>query len=74
MADKDGYPSLSGLNRLAYSVNETAKMLGVSPTSVLQWIHSGKLRAIQKGSGRARMHFTIPLAAIQEFLTSGSNR
>jgi excisionase family DNA binding protein len=63
-------PCLAGLTRLAYTVRETAAMLGVSDSTVLQWIHQQKLRAIQKGTGTSRRHFTVPLSSIQEFLSA----
>lgn len=66
-------PSFSALPRMAYSIKEAACMLGVSPSTVLQWIHEHKLRAIQKGDGQSRRHFTIPLSALQEFIAAGSS-
>ena len=61
-------PRLAHLPKLAYTVREAAHVLSVSEGTIRQLIHVGKLRAIPKGSGSARVHFFIPLASIQALL------
>ena len=62
--------SLQGLSRLAYSVQETAHMLGASESTVRQWIYEGKLPAIRKGKGQGRQHFSVPMRSIKAMLDS----
>ena len=66
-ASKDKLPSLlqqpPNLPRLAFTMRETAEILGVSYITVHRWIKRGKLRCL--GSIRNRM---IPLSEIQRFL------
>ena len=69
---RDPNESLKNLTRLAYSVREAAHMLGASESTVRQWVHEGKLRALRKGKGRDRQHFSIPLRSIQELLDRAS--
>jgi excisionase family DNA binding protein len=59
-----------GLLRLAVSVEEAATMAGVSPSTIREWAHSGKLRVIKKGRGKNRFHFTVPIRSIEELLSS----
>lgn len=39
--------------------------------AIMQWIHEEKLRAIRKGRGRDRRHFSIPVRSIQELVDGG---
>jgi hypothetical protein len=52
-----------GLPRLAYNLKETAKILGISQTSVYRLIEREKLRCCPE-----LRHKVIPLASIEEFL------
>ena len=52
-----------GLPRLAYNLQETAKVLGLSQTSVYRLIERGKLRCCPE-----LRHKVIPLTSIEEFL------
>ena len=56
-------PSRPPLPRLAYSVEETAQMLGVCTKSVRRLIARGLLRP-----SRALRHLLIPKAEIDKFL------
>ena len=51
------------LPRLAYNLQETAKVLGLSQTSVYRLIERGKLRCCPE-----LRHKVIPLTSIEEFL------
>jgi len=52
-----------GINRKAFSVQETAVALGISPISVRRLIQRGLLRP-----NRALRHLLIPAAEIDRFL------
>jgi predicted site-specific integrase-resolvase len=52
-----------GLPRLAYSMRETAEILGVSYITVHRWIKGGLLKC-----SWASRHKLIPLSEIQRFL------
>lgn len=65
--------ALTKLPRLAYTVKEAAHMLGASEGSVRQWIYEGKLRAISKGKGHDRQHYSIPMKSIQDLLDSAGS-
>jgi hypothetical protein len=52
-----------GLPRLAYNLQETAKILGISQTSVYRLIERDKLRCCPE-----LRHKLIPLTSIEEFL------
>ena len=53
----------SGLPRLAYSMHETAEILGVSYLTVWRLLQRGLLK-----SSKALRHKLIPLTEIQKFL------
>lgn len=52
------------VDRLAYSVRETATRLGVSPGTVWNLVYEGRLPVV-----RARRRVLIPAAALGNFLT-----
>ncbi|MBI5115729.1 excisionase family DNA-binding protein [Candidatus Poribacteria bacterium] len=51
------------------STGKAARMLSVTPDTVLKWIKSGKLKARRTAGG----HYRIPLDAIHELLSPGSD-
>jgi excisionase family DNA binding protein len=53
------------LERLAYSIEESALMLGVSHWTVRSWIRAAKLNATRVG---ARKKILIPRAALEQLL------
>jgi excisionase family DNA binding protein len=53
----------SRLPRLAYNLQETAKILGVGDTTIYRLIQRGKLRCCPE-----LRHKVIPLTSIEEFL------
>jgi excisionase family DNA binding protein len=55
-----------GDERLAYSVEEVAKRLGLTERAVRQLVKSGQLRAV-----RAGRLYRIPADAVTEFLSGG---
>lgn len=55
----------TGIERLAYSISETAAALGVSPISVRRLIDRGLLRP-----NRALRHLLIPAGELDRFLSS----
>jgi excisionase family DNA binding protein len=52
-----------GLRRMAYNIEETAEMLGVSPATIRRWIKGGLLRC-----SSASRHKLIPHSEIERFL------
>jgi excisionase family DNA binding protein len=62
------HQDLSDVPRLAFSIREAAFMLAVSPSTVRQWAHEGKLRVLWKGSGGKRRHFSVPRKSIETLL------
>jgi DNA-binding XRE family transcriptional regulator len=59
-----GNRARGALPRLAYNLQETAKILGLSQTSIYRLIERGKLRCCAE-----LRHKVIPLASIEEFLS-----
>jgi len=51
------------------SVGTTAKILGVSRPTIINWIKSKKLSAIRLPSG----HYRIPLSEIEKILRGDNN-
>jgi excisionase family DNA binding protein len=60
--------SKSSLPRMAYTMKETAEILGVSYITVHRWIRRGLLR-----SSTALRHKLIPATEIQRFLKTTLN-
>jgi excisionase family DNA binding protein len=59
--------SMSVVDRLAYSVNESAILLGVSTDSVRAWVKEGRLGASRVG-GKSKI--LIPRTELEKFLES----
>ena len=55
----------SGSNRIAFSVQETAKQLGVCPASIYRALKRGQLEAVLLGGRRL-----IPLHSIEKLLNA----
>ncbi|MFU7558774.1 helix-turn-helix domain-containing protein [Stieleria sp. JC731] len=48
--------------------SEIAKLLKVSPETVIGWIRNGELRAVNVGSGTRRSRFRVSRENLDEFL------
>ncbi len=59
--------NLSLNEKLAYSTNESAALLSVSPKTVRRLIKEGRLHAVRIGSRR----LLIPSSSIKRFLKDG---
>ena len=66
-ATSQNLPTTSSLPRLAYTMRETAEILGVSYITVHRLLKRGKLRASD-----AIRNKVIPLTEIQRFLTEST--
>jgi excisionase family DNA binding protein len=51
------------------TISEVAERYSVDPHSVLDWVRSGELRAVNVGRspGRKKPRWRIPLAAVEQF-------
>ncbi|MGA2802382.1 MAG: helix-turn-helix domain-containing protein [Verrucomicrobiota bacterium] len=63
MKQTENTDETSGLPRLAFTMQETADILGVSYVTVHRWLKCGLLR-----SSSALRHKLIPLSEIERFL------
>lgn len=58
---------MSSNQRQKLTPPQYAKQLGVSTSKILDWIHSGELRAINVGNGNLRPRFLIDIEDISAF-------
>lgn len=56
-------------NRLAYTVEETAQLLGLSPATVYRMIYNGRIPFKRTGKGE-KNRIIIPAAALEKWLNS----
>lgn len=62
------------VERTHLSVIVAAEQIGVSEATVLAWINTGKLKAINVGAGQVRPRWRIAKADWQAFLDQRSNQ
>ena len=55
-------------DRLAYTPNEVADMLGVDPKTVRRMIQARLLRAVVTNTGQIYPRYLVPADALDEFL------
>jgi len=57
--------------RLAYSVKETAYLLGLNPETVHDLVKAGNIHAVRAKPGNGRSKFLIPRDALLDYLEVG---
>lgn len=55
-------------SRLALTVSETGRMLGISGASVRHLIRTGRLRGISFGTGKQSKSFIVSVDSLRKFL------
>lgn len=76
MREKEGYRETIGVINTAYpgkialSVTEAAKSLGIDRRTVISLIRSNKLNAIDCSKGKQNSRYLIPVTSLAKMITS----